>query len=115
MTPSKAKGTRTETSVVRFLNMVGFANAERRALSGSKDLGDIAGVPSIVWEVKAGHRLLLPEWLRQTETERVNATADYGILVIKPRGVGDTRVGDWWAVQPLWQVAYQLKDLKYGG
>ena len=91
-------GTGAETAVVRYLQDHGFSGAERRSLQGATDKGDITGTPGLAWEVKAGRTLCLPEWLRQTEKERVNAKADFGILVIKPVGFGVTRVGKWWAV-----------------
>ena len=47
-------GTAAETAVVRFLRDNGFPLAERRALHGSTDRGDITGTPGLVWEVKGG-------------------------------------------------------------
>jgi hypothetical protein len=38
------------------------------------------------------------KWLEETETERINARADIGILVMKRKGVSGTRAGEWWAV-----------------
>jgi hypothetical protein len=93
--------------VVRFLQLNGWPHAERRALHGSADQGDITGTPFIVWEVKAGKQAhnpgpnLLAKWLAQTEQERINARADVGILVMARRGYGATRIGHWWAVIPL--------------
>jgi len=101
MTPSHAKGTRAESAVVSFFQDQGRANVERRALQGTRDRGDIAGFPKIVWEVKAGSRLEIPRWLGETEVERVNAAADFGFLIVKPKGIGDTRVGDWWNIARL--------------
>ena len=46
----KAIGTAAETAVVRYLAAHGFPAAERRALHGATDLGDITGTPQIVWE-----------------------------------------------------------------
>lgn len=94
----KALGTAAETAVARYLQDHGFGGAERRALAGAIDKGDVAGTPGLAWEVKAGRTLCLSQWLRETETERRNAKADFGILVVKPAGYGVTRVGKWWAV-----------------
>lgn len=79
--PSKSKGTRAETKVVRFLEEMGW-RAKRQPLSGSKDKGDIiAQSPDgkqWVIEVKAGrqcaspNRTQLTEWMRQAETEAGN-------------------------------------------
>lgn len=96
-------GTATETAVVRYLRENGFPNAERRALAGAVDLGDIVGTPGIVWEVKGGKAAetasdaQIEAWLAETETERRNADEGLGVLVTKRKAVGSTRVGDWWA------------------
>lgn len=97
---AKAKGTTAETAVVRYLNSKFWPHAERRALAGGKDKGDIIGSPGLVWEVKAAKTLCIPAWLRETESERVNAKADYGVLVVKPEGVGRRRMCDWYALMP---------------
>lgn len=101
----KALGTAAETAVARYLQDHGFGGAERRSLAGAIDKGDVTGTPGLAWEVKAGRTLCLSQWLRETEKERVNAKADFGILVIKPSGFGVTRVGKWWAVmyRDQWQ------------
>lgn len=110
MTPSHAKGTRAETALVGWLQAQGRQHVERRALQGARDRGDIAGIPGVVWEVKAGSRLEIPRWLGETESERINDGADVGLLVVKPRGVGEARVSDWWVIQRL-QQAYGLLGL----
>ena len=94
-------GTRTETAVVRWLTAHGWPNAERRALHGNTDLGDITGTPGLIWEVKGGEAAKdasdrqIDAWLDETETERRNAAAAYGFLVCQRRGKGDP--GQWWA------------------
>lgn len=100
MSASKEKGTRAETALAEYLRGY-WPYAERRALCGSVDKGDIAGIPGVVWECKAGERLCIPQWLAETECERVNAGAELGILAVKPKGVGTTNVGRWWAIKPL--------------
>lgn len=84
--------------VVRYLHSTYWPYAERRALSGGQDKGDITGTPGLAWEVKSAKTLCVPAWLRETEVERVNAKADYATLVIKPTGVGGTRVGEFYAL-----------------
>ncbi len=97
-------GTRFETSVVRYLRESGFPGAERRALAGAADLGDITGCPGIVWECKAGQAAYkasdaqVNAWLIETETERRAAHADAGVLVLDRSGYGPARVGSAWAV-----------------
>lgn len=81
-TKSKAKGTTAEREVVRYLQNW-WPAAERRALSGNKDKGDVAGIPGVVVEVKAAATLQLAKWQRETETEAVNAAARLCVLVVK--------------------------------
>lgn len=93
--------------MVRALRSRGFPHAERRALAGTNDLGDIVGTPGIVWEVKGGEAAktasdgLIDEWLAETDTERVNARADVGVLVVQRRSVGAPNAHRWWALLPL--------------
>jgi len=119
--PSKAIGTQAETLVTRYLQETGFGTAERRALHGTYDLGDITGIPGMVIEVKSGHAAerasdgLINAWLAETETERKNAKADIGVLVVKRLGKGNA--ADWWAIEwhghpkgRRYPVRYLLKD-----
>lgn len=94
----KDKGTAAESAVVAYLCSTFWPYAERRALRGSVDCGDIAGTPGLAWEVKCGDSgLRLGEWLVETSIERVNAGADFGVLVAKPAGVGTRNTGLWLA------------------
>lgn len=114
MSANRRKGTAAESALVGFLRTVGWPHAERRALAGAKDKGDVTGCIGLVFEQKAANRIDIPAWLRETEAERINAAADYGVLVIKPRGVGDTRVGQWAAVMPLGDLTRLLAAAGYG-
>jgi len=114
MSKAKAKGTAAETAVVNYIAGQGFPGAERRALAGSSDLGDITGIPGLVMEVKNHKSYKFPEWIKETEIEKNNAKADFGILIVKPNGVGITRVGDWWAVMPLSEMMNLIRDAGYG-
>lgn len=89
---SKAKGTRAESAVVKYFRDHGI-QAERRALTGSKDEGDIkiinkAGKIRIV-EVKAGkqtqnpNRTQLEEWLRQARAEEFNSGISCALCVVR--------------------------------
>jgi len=119
MSKAKQKGTAAETAVVRFLQGQGFPLAERRALGGGssgEDLGDITGIPMLCMEVKNHATYKIPAWIKETETERKNARADYGILIVKPNGVGMTpdKVGQWWGILPMQQMMNLLRDAGYG-
>lgn len=98
MSKAKQKGTAAETAVVKYLQSRGY-KVERRALSGSNDRGDIAGIEGLVIEVKSAARLSIPQWLRELDVEKANDKAGRGILVIKPKGVGPDNVGKWWVIQ----------------
>lgn len=112
MSKQRQKGTAFETAVVRFLQEHGFKYAERRALHGDADRGDITGTPGLVWECKNHKTLKVSEWIRETEQERVNAGADYGFLIVKRAGVGD--VGKQYAMMTLDQLCRLLEDAGFG-
>lgn len=86
MSRSRAKGTAWESCVVDFLQRSGATHAERRALNGAKDRGDIAGVQGVVIEAKSCARIELGEWLKEANTEALNDGADLDVVWIKRRG-----------------------------
>lgn len=104
-TKSKAKGTAAEREVVNYLRNW-WPAAERRALSGNKDKGDVAGIPSTVVEVKAAARLELAKWQRETLTEQENAGALRSVLVVKRPY---KPVAQWDAYLPAWQVGIEME------
>lgn len=113
MSKARAKGTHGENGVVGYLKENGFPHAERRALAGINDKGDVAGIPNIVIEVKNHATYKFPQWLRETRVEAENASADFGVLVVKPNGVGISNAGKWWAVMTLEDMAKLLKKAGY--
>lgn len=80
---NKAKGTAAETRVVKFINSYEGLSAERLALHGAKDEGDIRVITKtnfeIRLEVKSGKqtqnpsRADLTNWLNQTRQEERNS------------------------------------------
>lgn len=86
MSRSRAKGTAWETTIVDYLRGSGATHAERRALGGTKDRGDIAGLPGLVIEAKAEAVLNLAGWVYEAEVERVNDGADLAVVWHKRRG-----------------------------
>lgn len=86
MSRSKAKGTRWESELVGYLRANGVPHAERRALAGTLDRGDIAGIPGVVIEAKSAARLDLAGWLAEAEQERANDHATHGIVWAKRTG-----------------------------
>jgi len=98
MSRSKAKGTAAEVALVAALQRLGWPHAERRALSGINDKGDTTGHPGLVFECKDAKIWNGAAWMRETEIERLNAGADYGILVIKVPGIGYPNAEKWLTV-----------------
>lgn len=99
----KKIGTAAETAVTRYAIAHGFPLAERRALAGGKDKGDILLAPGAILEVKSGERAegasdeLIRAWWDETVIERHNAGADVAVLVTKRHRKGVASVGQWWA------------------
>jgi hypothetical protein len=95
-------GTEAETAVTRFLQDCGL-QADRTGPHGANDIGDVQADPwrTIIFEVKAGKAAeqasanLIESWMQDTERERKNAGADIGILVVKKKGIGTKRAGQW--------------------
>lgn len=88
-------GTKAETASAQALQRLlcfDEDDLERDGLHGAKDRGDIRmrRKKRVCFEVKGGKQANWQPWawLIETETERVNAAADYGIVIIKPPGVG---------------------------
>lgn len=100
----KAIGTRAETEVVRYFQAHGW-NAERIALHGKDDCGDVKistefYAPAIL-EVKAGkqtwnyNRAQLIKWLAETKREIANSgMAGYLVIRRYQRSIDDAEV--WW-------------------
>ena len=125
--PPKAKGTRAETLVVRWLRENGFPHAERAPLKGNKDAGDINVTAGLIAEVKNVNLTTgfpadgqLTKWMAETEAEIKNAEAELGYLVVKRKGTQD--VGRWFCFTPLgdqgWTmttVAQRARTLRIAG
>ncbi len=94
MSKSKRKGTAAESAVVSYLQGNGYPDCERRSLSGVLDRGDVAGMRSLVIEVKDHARLELSQWVEEAERERANAGASHGVVWHKRRGRGSP--ADWY-------------------
>jgi hypothetical protein len=101
---SKNIGTAAETAVVRYLNTNGWGSAERRALRGNQDAGDITGTPGVCWEIKGGEAAKtasdgqLAAWLHETELERARDNAAVGLLIVQRHR---KNVRDWWVVSTI--------------
>ena len=111
----KQKGTAAESAFCKDEKVLEhFPHVERRTLSGKYDQGDISGMVGLAVEIKSHKTYKLQEWLRETAIEKVNAKADFGILVVKPNGVGLTSVGEWFAVMTVNDILDLLQEAGYG-
>lgn len=114
--PSKQKGTKFETAITRHLNAKGIP-AERCALHGSSDVGDIRAVIGgevLIIECKDCKRIELAKWFDETEREVINAGGDIGVLVIHRAGCGPAKVGGNYAVIDLDELISLLKLRQQG-
>lgn len=137
MNKPKQIGTAAETATVRYLVSLegGFPGAERRALKGTYDEGDITGTPGVCWEVKGGDAARditdgrLATWMGELAAEVMHSRSRVGVLVAQRRGVGAPNAGRWWAymracdvanllyhelpgasVEPTWPVRMELRQ-----
>ena len=85
MSAERRKGTGWESAIVDYLREQGWLYAERRALSGRFDRGDVAGVVGVVIEAKSAAKVELAAWLDEANAEAVNDHADLGVVWFKRR------------------------------
>lgn len=91
---ARTAGTRFERTIADALAAaLDDDRIDRRARTGAKDRGDIAGLrlhgQRVVVEVKDCATLRLPEWTAEARTEAGNDDALVGVVVHKRRGVSD--------------------------
>lgn len=110
MTAAKRKGTAFETALVAELHKHGWRHAERRALAGQHDRGDIAGIPRVVIEAKNCAKIDLAGWTTELIAEMRNDGAITGAVVAKRRG---RSVSDAYAIMPLHVYLNLLKRADY--
>lgn len=103
MSAQRQKGTAAETAVVNYLRERGFVGAERRALKGGKDEGDITGLGPVCVEVKNCKTMDLAGWVDEAMVEKANARAEIGAVWAKRRGKGSP--ADWYVVMTGAQFA----------
>jgi hypothetical protein len=111
---AKQAGTKFESDVVRYLReRLGDDRIERRAKSGAKDRGDIAGVRTalgerVVIECKDVARMDLSGWVNEADIERGNDDAAVGMVAHKRRGYGPAQMGGTYVTMTLDDVAALL-------
>ena len=112
MNASKNRGTYAESRVVEYLRTRGWPYVERRALSGQRDRGDIAGIVNVVLEVKSAKQLNLSGWLAEVRAEAANdGERSLGFAWIKRRGTSDP--GEWYVLTDGATLTKLLKEAGY--
>jgi hypothetical protein len=107
-------GTACESAVVRYLQASAFPAAERRALRGIGDAGDITGTPGVCWSIKGGKAaerasdLDIRFWMAELRTQRANANEPLMVMVTKRKGFGVSRADKWWAHMTPAQIGWLL-------
>lgn len=74
-----------ERRVVDHLAANGFPWAERRAMEGMNDRGDVSGIPGFCCEVKNTKTMNLAGWMDELYVEMKNARASIGAVVFPRR------------------------------
>lgn len=107
-------GTAAETAVVRAATTRGFPYAERLALAGHLDQGDVRLAPWVHLEVKGGRAAeqasdtQIEAWMVELERELANANAMAGALITKRAGIGPANAHRWWAhVRASWLAQWR--------
>lgn len=111
---AKKAGTTFERQVADYLAQHIDDRIDRRAKTGSKDRGDIAGVriwgQRLVLECKNTTRLNLAGWMSQAEIERGNDDALAGLIIHKRHG--NNQPGDQWVTTTLRELAAMLNGYR---
>lgn len=111
MSAKRAKGTAAETAIVNYLHELGFVNAERRALHGANDKGDISGLVGVMIEVKNHKTINLAQIMDEVSVQTVHAKANIGFAWIKRRGRAHPKA--WYCVVRGEDMMRLLKDAGY--
>jgi hypothetical protein len=103
----KAIGTKAETATLKRVKRI-FPRADRAALHGSGDIGDLLNTGRFCFEVKGGEAARnacasstsreIDRWYQEAVVEAHNAGVRYPVLVVQRRGVNYPDAGRWWAI-----------------
>ena len=104
---NKAKGSKFETDVMKYLRKLGHF-AERLAKAGANDEGDIVTIiagQTYILECKNRKSLDLPQFWAEAQTEAANYAKARGLPVTPPAFVivkrRNASIADAWVIQPL--------------
>lgn len=92
----------------------GFPRTYRLGKQGTKDKGDIGGIDGVCIEVKNQKTYAIAGWMKELAIEKVNKAARIGALIIHPKGIGLTRVNQWWVVMTVADFQTLLIEAGYG-
>ena len=106
--PSKAKGTRWENSVAKYLRDQGFTEVFRLAPGGPQDPGDIGGLPDWALECRDRQEQDLSKNVRDANSRAVAKGCRWGAAVMKKREHG---VEDGYVVMDLRTFALVLNEI----
>lgn len=108
-------GTRAESAVLKQI-LPYYPTAERLALKGAADEGDIGHCGDFIFEVKGGKQTekvgdaQLGAWMGEAIVEAANRSVGYGVLVLQRKGFGVGRARRWW----VWLPAGDLAEIMGG-
>lgn len=117
--PSKERGTRGETRVLRHMyKRLGDERLRRQALSGARDRGDIGGIFAHGWQGVAEVKNLREEpgpkllrvWMGQAVAERENAGAGFAVLVVLRPGRAVGRAYAYVTIRDLARICLGLES-----
>ena len=113
----KQRGTEFESAVVRYMRaQLDDERIERRALHGSRDMGDVHGLWAHGFSgiveckaVRAAGAKALAEWRRQMLDERENADSGFALLVVKNFNHSVGEAFCWVTLRDLARIALPLR------
>lgn len=92
----------------------GFHRVYRLGKQGTKDKGDIGGIDDVCIEVKNWGTYHFGPWMKELAKKKANKAAKIGALLVKPKGIGKTRVDQWWVVMTVGDFENLLIEAGYG-
>lgn len=105
----KHRGYATQSILARWFQRSGWPYAE--SVGAGRAGADITGMPGIAVEAKARRGLNLTGWLKQATGERRHGLP---ILIVRPDGYGEAKVGEWPAIMTLADLTELLREAGYG-
>jgi hypothetical protein len=119
MSRNKRAGTAWEREIVDYAIGRGHWGAERRALAGSNDRGDVVGLTDLVVEAKNERSIEWAAGVDEAEREASNAGTRYFVAVFKRRrknvaeAYAATKLGNFLAMyEELLELRRQLRELR---